>query len=252
MIEVTFAGALIAGLLSFLSPCVLPLVPAYLSYISGVSVDALRNNDGSQHGATRRHALIQSLWFIAGFSLIFIALGASATLLGQWLLTHMAILGKIAGGVIIVFGLHYLGIIRIPFLMMEARMDSDGVRPTHGLGALVLGAAFAFGWTPCVGPILGAILAVAGAQHDLMRGILLLATYSAGLAIPFLIAALATDAFLRWSSRFKRHLHWVERISGLLLLGVGLLIFLGSFSIISSWLISYLPWLANIEPSITP
>ncbi len=252
MIEVTFVGALLAGLLSFLSPCVLPLVPAYLSYISGVSVDVLRREDAEPSGSVRRHALIQSLWFIAGFSLIFIALGASATWLGQWLLSHMAVMGKIAGGTIILFGLHYLGVIRIPFLMVEARVSSDGIRPTHGLGALLLGAAFAFGWTPCVGPILGAILAIAGAQQDMMRGILLLATYSAGLAIPFLIAALATDTFLQWSSRFKRYFHWVERISGLLLLAVGLLIFLGSFSIISGWLIDYLPWLADIEASITP
>jgi len=248
MIEVTFAGALIAGLLSFLSPCVLPLVPAYLSYISGVSVNELRHQQGSgATSSTRRHALAQSLWFIAGFSLIFIALGASASLLGQWMLAHMSILGKIAGVIIIVFGLHYTGIIRIPLLMMEARFDTGGINARHGIGALLLGAAFAFGWTPCIGPILGAILAVAGAQAKMMHGIMLLAVYSLGLAIPFLLAALVTDSFLRWTQRFKAHFGVVEKISGMLLILVGALIFFGSFSMISAWLIHWFPALANIE-----
>jgi len=247
MIEVTFVGALVAGLLSFLSPCVLPLVPAYLSYISGVSVNELRQHEGGATASVRRHALGQSLWFIAGFSLVFIALGASASLLGQWMLMHMAILGKIAGAIIIVFGLHYTGIIRIPLLMMEARFDTGGINAKHGVGALVLGAAFAFGWTPCIGPILGAILAVAGAQAEMMHGIMLLATYSLGLGIPFLLAALATDSFLRWAQHFKVHFGVIEKLSGVLLILVGTLIFLGSFSIISSWLIEWFPALADIE-----
>ncbi|NWF37546.1 cytochrome c biogenesis protein CcdA [Mariprofundus sp. NF] len=246
MIEVTYAGALVAGLLSFLSPCVLPLVPAYLSYISGVSVNELRHNDGSD-ASVRRHALAQSLWFVAGFSLVFIALGASASLIGQWMLTNMAILGKVAGVIIVIFGLHYAAIIRIPFLMMEARFDAGGVNAKHGMGALILGAAFAFGWTPCIGPILGAILAVAGAQTEMLRGVALLATYSLGLAIPFLLAALATDSFLRWSQRFKHHFDLIEKISGLLLIVVGALIFLGSFSVVSGWLIEWFPFLADIE-----
>jgi len=247
MIEVTYIGALVAGLLSFLSPCVLPLVPAYLSYISGVSVNELRQHDDGGATTVRRHALGQSLWFVAGFSLVFILLGASASLLGQWMLSHMAILGKAAGMIIIVFGLHYTGIIRIPLLMMEARFDTGGINAKHGMGALVLGAAFAFGWTPCIGPILGAILAVAGAQAKMMHGIMLLATYSLGLAIPFLLAALITDSFLRWTQRFKAHFGVVEKISGILLILVGILIFLGSFSMISAWLIHWFPALANIE-----
>jgi len=251
MIEVTFAGAFIAGLLSFLSPCVLPLVPAYLSYISGVSVTELRQQENNS-SSMRRHALIQSLWFIAGFSLVFIALGASATLLGQWMLSNMAILGKLAGAIIIVFGLHYTGIIRIPLLMMEARFDAGGVNAKHGIGALILGSAFAFGWTPCIGPILGAILAVAGAQADMMHGILLLAAYSAGLAIPFLLAALATDSFLRWTQGFKSHFAFIEKLSGVLLITVGVMIFLGSFSIVSAWIIEWFPFLADIESSLTP
>lgn len=246
MIEVTYAGALVAGLLSFLSPCVLPLVPAYLSYISGVSVNELRHPD-STSASVRRHALSQSLWFIAGFSLVFILLGASASLIGQWMLSNMAILGKIAGVIIVIFGLHYATIIRIPFLMMEARFDAGGVNAKHGIGALVLGAAFAFGWTPCIGPILGAILAVAGAQAEMMRGVALLAVYSLGLAIPFLLAALATDSFLRWSQRFKHHFDLIEKISGVLLIIVGVMIFLGSFSVVSGWLIEWFPALADIE-----
>jgi len=250
MIEVTYAGALLAGLLSFLSPCVLPLVPAYLSYISGVSVNELRLHDGASKAGVRRHALGQSLWFIAGFSLVFILLGASASLLGQWMLMHMAILGKVAGAIIVIFGLHYAGVIRIPLLMMEARFDTGGINAKHGIGALVLGAAFAFGWTPCIGPILGAILAVAGAQAEMMRGIMLLATYSLGLAIPFLLAALVTDSFLRWSQHLKHHFAMVEKLSGVLLILVGALIFLGSFSMISGWLIHWFPWLADIESLI--
>ncbi len=251
MIEVTFVGALLAGLLSFLSPCVLPLVPAYLSYISGVSVNDLRQQDG-QSGSVRRRALIQSVWFVAGFSLVFILLGASASLLGQWMLSHLALLGKVAGAVIVVFGLHYTGLIRIPFLMMDAHFDTGGINAKHGMGALILGSAFAFGWTPCVGPILGAILAVAGAQAELMRGVALLATYSLGLAIPFLLAALATDSFLRWSQNFKRHLAIIEKLSGVLLIIVGVLIFLGSFSVVAAWLIDWFPFLADIEGALVP
>ena len=251
MIEVTLVGALIAGLLSFLSPCVLPLVPAYLSYISGVSVNELRQQD-DEAASVRRHALVQSLWFVCGFSLIFIALGASATLLGQWMMAHMEMLGKIAGSIIVIFGLHYAGLIRIPLLMIEARFEAGGVNAKHGMGALILGAAFAFGWTPCIGPILGAILAVAGAQSEMTRGIGLLAVYSLGLAIPFLLAALATDSFLRWSQRFKHHLAMVEKVSGILLILVGLLIFFGSFNIVSGWIIDWFPALADIEGAFAP
>jgi len=252
MIEVTVIGALVAGLLSFLSPCVLPLVPAYLSFISGVSVNALRAHDGKENQSVRRHAVIQSIWFILGFSLVFIALGASASWLGQWLLAHMGTLGKIAGIIIFIFGLHYAGLIRIPFLMMDAHIDTSRVKAKNGLGALALGAAFAFGWTPCVGPILGAILAIAGGQGHVGQGIILLAAYSAGLAIPFLLAALATDAFLNWSQHFKKYLHVVEITSGVLLMIVGIMIFLGSFPIIAAWLLENFPWLADIEAAIAP
>ncbi|MDQ6987595.1 MAG: cytochrome c biogenesis protein CcdA [Mariprofundaceae bacterium] len=248
MFEVSFAGALLAGLLSFLSPCVLPLVPAYLSYISGVSVDALK----TEASDVRRRAMLQSLWFILGFSLVFIALGASATIFGQWLLSHMQQLGKIAGIVIFIFGLHYTGLIRIPFLMFDAHMDTSRIKGTRATGAIVLGSAFAFGWTPCVGPILGTILAMAGAQDQVLHGIALLAVYSIGLGVPFLLAAAATNHFIGWMQRFRRHLHLVEIISGILLMAVGILIFIGSFSILAGWLISYVPFLADIENALLP
>ncbi len=247
MSEISMLGAFAAGLLSFLSPCVLPLVPAYLSFISGVSVDALRDEDNIDAAKVRRTAMIQSLWFVLGFSLVFIALGASASFIGQWLLSNMAILGKVAGVIIFVFGLHYTGLIRIPFLLMEARLDTQNVKGTNGLGALMLGSAFAFGWTPCIGPILGAILAMAGMQGQVGEGMMLLVMYSIGLGVPFLLAAFATNAFLNWSQKFKHHLHTVEIISGILLMAVGAMIFLGSFSQVSAILLEYLPWLADIE-----
>jgi len=246
MMEVSVTGAVLAGLLSFLSPCVLPLVPAYLSYISGVSIDALRGEDLRLRG----RAMLQALWFIAGFSLVFVALGASATLLGQWLLAHLNVLGRVAGIIIFLFGLHYTGLIRLRWLMVDARVDTRNVGAGRGLGALVLGGAFAFGWTPCVGPILGTILAIAGAQDRVSEGIVLLAAYSLGLAIPFLIAAAATDRFLHWMQSFKRRLHAVEILSGILLMLVGTLIFLGSFAIVANWLLQAFPFLADLEGSL--
>ena len=159
----------------------------------------------------------------------------------------MAALAKVAGIIIVVFGLHYTGLIRIPFLMMEARLNTENVKGTSGLGALMLGSAFAFGWTPCIGPILGAILAMAGAQGQVGEGMLLLVMYSVGLGIPFLLAALATNAFLNWSQQCKKHLHAVEVTSGVLLVIVGSMIFLGSFSEVAAILMEYAPWLAEIE-----
>ncbi len=248
MIEVSLMGAVLAGLLSFLSPCVLPLTPAYLSYISGVAVSELRV--AGERPVSRMRVLTQAACFVAGFSLVFIALGASATLLGRWLMAHMGLLEKIAGLIIVVFGIHYTGLIRIPLLMAEARLETDGLRATSRAGALLLGGAFAFGWTPCVGPILGAILTIAGMQNEVMRGVLLLAAYSAGLAVPFLLAALGTNAFLRWSHEFRHHLATIEKVSGALLVLVGLLIFTGSFSLLSGWLLNLFPALGNLEKTL--
>ncbi|MDX8390455.1 MAG: cytochrome c biogenesis protein CcdA, partial [Mariprofundaceae bacterium] len=190
----------------------------------------------------------QSLWFVCGFSLVFIVLGASATLLGQWMMANLGMLSKGAGVIIFVFGVHYTGLIRIPFLMFEARVDGGSQKQvTHGLGALILGSAFAFGWTPCVGPILAAILVVAGGQDQIFQGVFLLATYSAGLAVPFLLAALATERFIRFSKRFRKYLHRIEVVSGILLMVVGAMIFLGSFSRVSGWLIDLFPFLVELE-----
>ncbi len=159
-------------------------------------------------------------------------------------------LGKIAGIIIFIFGLHYTGIIRIPFLMMDAHLNTDKVHGGHAVGSILLGAAFAFGWTPCVGPILGAILAMAGAQDKVLHGILLLAVYSIGLGIPFLLAAAATDRFLKWMHHFRRHLHAVEVISGVLLMIVGALFFTGSFGVLAGWLIKYFPSLGKLGNSL--
>jgi len=246
MIEVGLGAAIAAGLLSFLSPCVLPLVPAYLSFISGASVQELRE------GAARRKALWRALWFVLGFSAVFVLLGASATAIGRLLLAHMALLTKLAGIVIVLFGLHFLGLLRMAPLMRDLRFDASRLRISGAFGAWLVGAAFAFGWTPCVGPILGAILAMAGMQEQLMRGVMLLSAYSLGLAIPFLLAAGATQAFLQWSSRFKTRLHWVEKVAGALLIVVGVLIFAGNFSELAAWLIRIAPWLANLEAELVP
>ena len=232
MVEVTYFGALLGGLLSFLSPCVLPLVPAYLSYISGVEVDTLRAGDDS---SLKWRALVQSLWFVAGFSLVFIALGATATVFGGWLLANLGILVKVAGVIIFVFGMHYTGLIRIPFLMFEARLSPDA-NAVRGVGALVLGAAFAFGWTPCIGPILGVILTYAGTLDKVNQGVMLLFVYSLGLGIPFLLTAFGINQFWGFFSRIKKYMRLLEVTSGIIMVIVGVMIFTNKLVLIQSWL----------------
>ncbi|PCJ30700.1 MAG: cytochrome C biogenesis protein [Alphaproteobacteria bacterium] len=245
-IEIPYLIALIGGMFSFLSPCVLPLVPAYICFITGNSYQDLRDGDKIDKWAM----LWPAIAFVLGFSTVFIALGAGASFVQGVLLEYKEIFAQISGAMIIILGIHFTGLVKIPFLYREARFQTDNEQ--RGLtGAYVIGLAFAFGWTPCIGPILGAILAVAGAQQDISHGIILLALYSAGLGIPFLLAALATDAFLNWSQRFKRHLHIIEITSGILLMVVGALIFLGSFSILSGFIIEYMPWLSNIEATFS-
>lgn len=243
MEEVTLLAALTAGLLSFVSPCVLPLVPAYLSYMTGVSVDHLRAHDDPAGRSGR--VLLHSLAFVTGFSVVFILLGASATALGRLLLGHMTLLAKVGGVFIVVLGLHYMGLFRIGILNMEARLNLKG-KPAGVLGSFLVGFAFAFGWTPCVGPILAAILAIAGAQEDLTQGILLLAVYSAGLGIPFVLAGVAINAFFAFFQHMRAHLHKVEIVSGMLLVGVGVMIFFGDFTRISSYLLRWFPGLASL------
>ena len=225
---VAFAG----GLLSFLSPCVLPLVPSYLGFLSGMTLDEM---SGRRHRAVG-HALL----FVAGFSLVFIALGAGATALGSSLRAHKTLLARAGGVLIILFGLYTIGLLRSGVLGRERRMHLNQ-KPGGYLGSGLVGMVFAAGWTPCIGPILGAILALAGNSSQLKHGIVLLTAYSAGLAIPFLIAAVALDAFQNWFQRFRRWIPWTQRISGLLLIIVGVLLVTGEFTRLASWLQAMTP-----------
>ena len=214
--------AAVAGLISFLSPCVLPLIPGYISFISGISLQDLKGTDRSFE--VSRRAFVSSLWFVLGFSAVFIALGASATVVGTLLLQKLQLLKQVAGVLIILLGLHLIGILRIPFLQYEKKLEV-GQRPLTALGAFLVGAAFAFGWTPCIGPILAGILALASTQETIAQGMGLLAVYSVGLGIPFLLTSLGVGAFFRFFSRFRRYLRIVEIASGFLLVAIGILIF---------------------------
>ena len=232
MENVSFLTAFAAGLISFLSPCVLPLVPGYISIISGFSLDQLK--DDQQKATLRRTLLINSMMFILGFSITFITLGASATWLGQVLASRMQLLYRIAGLVIIVFGVHLLGIIKINFLYRDKRFHNVE-KPRGLLGALVLGLAFAFGWTPCIGPILAAILTIASTKEAIGEGVALLAVYSMGLGIPFLLTSLGLNQFLKFYGRFKRHFRAVEMASGALVIAVGVLILTNNLSRLAGW-----------------
>jgi cytochrome c-type biogenesis protein len=224
-------AAFLAGLVSFLSPCVLPLVPGYVSLISGVGVEQLKE----QESQLLRKVMLNSVAFILGFSVVFITLGAVATEISQMLSRYRSILAQIAGVVIILFGLHLTGIFKIKALYTDARLHSVKGGST-AWGAFVIGFAFAFGWTPCVGPVLTVILTFAAAQDSITKGILLLAIYSLGLAVPFLITALGVERFLKFYSRFRAHMHAIEVASGVLLVVLGTLLVFGRFTIISNYL----------------
>jgi cytochrome c-type biogenesis protein len=274
--EATYLGALVAGLVSFLSPCVLPLVPGYISMLSGIGVDQLRRGEGA-----RSTLLASAVCFVFGFSAVFVSLGAGATTVGQFLRSNRGALAPVAGAIIVLFGLHLVGwLVKIPiraglalggllvaagivlhwkpelvarvkpmemysasliflagpylsgWLSRDVHMRNVGGQPGM-VGAFLLGFAFAFGWTPCIGPILGAVLLIAGAQETKMQGVLLLVAYSAGLAIPFLLTALGVSRFMTFYQRFRRHLHAVEVLSGVLLLVVGSLVFTNHFTWLS-------------------
>lgn len=224
--------AFVFGVASFLSPCVLPLVPAYLSYMSGVTVEELMNSERSE--VVRRTGL-KSLFFVLGFSLIFVAMGATATSIGKLLSNYMLTLMRIGGVVIIAFGLQMLGIFRISALYTEKRLHLKS-RKAGLIGAFLIGVTFAFGWTPCVGPVLASILTLAADSKTVWQGILLLSTYSIGLGIPFLIAGFATGAALRVLSAMKTHVRQVEIASGLFMVLIGILIFAGRFQMLSAFL----------------
>ena len=225
-------AAFVAGILSFLSPCVLPLVPGYVSLISGSTVEEL---SGSSERRLLRSVMLHSAMFIIGFSIVFISLGAIATTLGQMTRHFYPILTRVAGVIIIVFGLHLTGLLKIKALYSDKRLHEvkGGSSPW---GAFVIGFAFAFGWTPCIGPILATILAFAASEDTVFRGVLLLTVYSLGLAVPFLLTSLGIDRFLSFYGKFRRHLHAVEVGSGVLLIVVGVLIVMRQFTVLSGYL----------------
>lgn len=223
-----------AGVLSFLSPCVLPLVPSYLSFVTGMSLEDLR--EGADRGRTLRYAFL----FVGGFSLIFLLLGASASFLGQFFRLYEIWIARIGGVVILALGLHLSGILRVTPLLREVRVHVSD-QPVGYLGAVGVGMAFGAGWTPCIGPVLGAILTFAGTQETFWRGVGFLGVYSAGLAIPFLATAVAVDRFLILFAQFRRFLPAVQKASGLLLIGLGVLLVTGTFTALTSWLVPFTP-----------
>ena len=236
--NVTLLAAFAAGFLSFVSPCVLPLIPGYISFVSGVSLDEMRGD--TTPATSRLQVFLTSLAFVIGFSLVFVALGASATAVGKFLFARLPLFSKIAGAVLIVFGLHTMGVFRLAFLETEKRVHSQR-KPAGPLGAVLVGVAFAFGWTPCIGPILGGILAIAGSKNSVAEGVTLLAVYSLGLGIPFLLTSLAINQFFGAAKRVRRYYHAIELASGALLIVIGVLIISGQLTIITRALQPYLP-----------
>ena len=242
--EVTFIGALVAGLISFLSPCVLPLVPPYICYLGGTTMEQLAG-DEEMTPAMYWRVVMTSVLFVLGFTTVFVSLGATATVLGQLVAENLQELAYVAGVVIIVLGLHFLGILKIPLFYREARFHAE-TRPASMIGAYIIGLAFAFGWTPCVGPVLAAILFVAASEDTLRQGVSLLLVYSLGLGIPFIAAALAIRPFMRFTQRFRRHLGTVEKVMGGLLVVTGIAFIGGWITTLAIWLIELFPGLATI------
>jgi len=240
MADVTFPAAAAAGVLSFLSPCVLPLVPPYLTFIAGTTLEELGSESES---AARKDTALAAILFVLGFSTVFVALGATASVFGSVLRANLHILSWAAGVVIIVMGLHFIGLFRIGLLYREKR--AEVTKPVGLWGAYVMGLAFAFGWTPCIGPILAAILAVAGSQETVALGAGLLAAYSFGLGVPFIVAGLAIEPFMHFLTRFKRHFDKVEKVVGGLLVLTGIGFLTGGIQDISFWLLEKFPGLAS-------
>jgi cytochrome c-type biogenesis protein len=240
--DVSIPAALIAGLVSFLSPCVLPLVPPYLVYLTGATIEHVENDEAE--ATSRRAVMLSAVLFVLGFSTVFMALGASASLIGSFIHAWSAELSVVAGVVIIVMGLHFLGLTRIDLLMREGRLPIP--KPVGLWGAYVMGLAFAFGWTPCIGPILAAILSIAASESTVEKGAGLLAVYSAGLGIPFLIAAFMVEQFSSLFARMNRHLARVEQAMGVLLVLTGIGFLTGGVSAVSIWLLETFPSLQSI------
>jgi cytochrome c-type biogenesis protein len=243
-LEVSIAAALLAGVASFLSPCVLPLVPPYLCFISGTSL----NDMASARRATadqRNRVLLAALLFVLGFSTVFVLLGAGASAIGQLLRSHLGLLSQLAGVFIIIMGLKFLGVLRLGFLNRDVRYHAES-RPATLIGSYAIGLAFAFGWTPCIGPVLAAILTIAASEQDVAKGAGLLAVYSLGLGVPFILAAAGVGTFLSFFARFRHHMPWVERGMGGLLVLTGVMFLTGTMQTMSYWLIEKFPALANI------
>ncbi len=224
---VGFAVAFAAGLLSFLSPCVLPLIPSYVGYLTGMSVEEVERRRGT--------AVLHGLWFVAGFSLVFVLLGAAASAVGNLLRDYQVWLGRVGGVLLILFGVYLLGILRPAFLMRERRIELAR-KPLGYFGSGVVGFTFGAAWTPCIGPILGGILTLAATQAGLGRGVALLAVYALGLGVPFLLTALALDRFLVWFQRFRPYIIWVDRIAGAMLIVLGILLVTDSFTLLAGYL----------------
>ncbi len=242
-------GVALAGLVSFLSPCVLPLVPPYLGYLSGSTIEQMTDKRGIEDHVWRR-VVLASVCFVLGFTTVFVALGAGASVLGQWVQDHKAELSIVAGLVIIAFGLHFLGLLRLSLLYREARFHTR-VEGASLVGAFVMGLSFAFGWTPCIGPVLATVLAVAANEASLGAGVRLLLVYSLGLGIPFVLAAVAIGPFIAFLQRFRRHLGRVEMVMGLLLVATGVLMLTGSLNWFGQWMIDHVPVLSRIEELFT-
>ncbi len=245
MFDITFSGALLAGLLSFLSPCILPIVPFYLSYLAGIGMNQI-NADAQITRAVRTRAFISALFFSAGIITIFVALGAGASALGGLVREWFDVLRWIAAALIIVMGLHFLGVVRIGILYRQLRSDVGATDNLSFVGAYLIGLAFAFGWTPCVGPVLAAILFTAVGQDGAGQGALLLLAYGIGMTAPFVVASLFIAPFMRFMARFRRHLSKVEKAMGLLLIVFGVLIATNSVNVIAQWMIETFPIFSQI------
>ena len=241
--DVSYAGAFGAGLLSFMSPCVLPLVPPYLCFLGGVTLDQVAGEDNADPLLMRR-VFYAAIAFVLGFTTVFVTLGATASALGQVVATYMDELSKVAGVVIIILGVHFMGLFKIGFLYREARFHAES-KPAGLIGAYVIGLAFAFGWTPCVGPVLAAILFVAGSEDSVTRGASLLGVYSAGLGIPFLAAAVLVKPFMAFMGRARKHMQTVERVMGALLMITGIVFLTGSINDVAFWLLETFPVLGT-------
>ncbi|BEH10693.1 MULTISPECIES: cytochrome c biogenesis CcdA family protein [Geobacter] len=230
--NITFVGAFVAGLLSFLSPCVLPLIPSFITYITGLSFADIQSEHPTHK--VRQQTIVHSLLFIAGFTFVFVLLGASATFIGGFLHEHMNVIRKVGGVLIVIFGIHVSGLVPIHLLLGEKRLQVHR-KPAGYLGSFLVGLAFAAGWTPCIGPILASILMVAATEETVSKGILLLFTYSMGLAIPFFLSSLAMHQFLTFFNRFKKHIRILEIVTGLFLVVVGVMIFTNYLSVLSRY-----------------